>query len=62
METNGNEIAVHEIAQIKNYCLCMCDFPASATLGPFAEGEYLLEGIDVDGILLGIVPVTIGGS
>jgi hypothetical protein len=62
METNGNEITVYEIAQIKEYCLCMCDFPASATLGPFAEGEYLLEVIDVHGNSLGTIPVTIGGS
>jgi hypothetical protein len=62
MEINGNNITIREIAHIQNYCWCVCDFPASATLGPFAEGEYLLEAIDVDGSSLGTVSVTIGGS
>ena len=59
MESNGSEITVYEIAQIQNYCHCMCDFPVSATLGPFAKGEYLLEVIDVDGSSLGVIPVII---
>jgi len=60
MTVKGDLITIHEIEHTSSPCLCLCDYPTTATLGPFDEGEYLLEVIDVYGESLGVVPVTIG--
>ena len=58
-EVDGNKITLFETAQTGNVCICVCDFPAIAVLGPFAEGEYEFKVIDPDGNSLGTVPVVI---
>ncbi len=55
-------ITIYEIEHLTTPCFCICDYPTTATLGPFEPGDYLLEVIDIDGESLGIVEVTIGGT
>jgi len=53
-------IRIYEFEEMEG-CWCICDFPTTAMLGPFADGDYLFEVIDVYGDSLGVVLVTIGG-
>jgi len=53
-------ITIYEFEEMEG-CWCICDFPTTATLGPFPDGDYLFEVIEVYGNSLGVVPVTIGG-
>jgi hypothetical protein len=59
MTIDGDQIEIREIEHVSNPCRCICNYPTTATLGPFAPGQYLLEVIDIDGQSLGVVPVTI---
>lgn len=44
MEVSGNLITIYEHEELGEYaCLCICDFPVTATLGPFEPGIYTLE-------------------
>ncbi|MBA7619896.1 hypothetical protein ES703_27238 [subsurface metagenome] len=60
MTVEDNLITIYEIEHLTIPCDCICDFPVTATLGPFEEGNYLVEVIDVNGYSLGAVEVTIG--
>ncbi len=60
MTVEDNLITIYEIEHLTTPCLCMCQFPVTARLGPFEDGSYLVEVIDVDGHSLGVVEVTIG--
>ena len=62
MTVEDGLITIYEIEHLTTPCFCLCDYPTTATLGPFEPGTYLLEVIDIDGKSLGIVEVTIGGS
>ena len=42
-----------------SYCTCICQYPMSATFGPFDSGEYLFEIYDVGGGLIGQQAITI---
>ncbi|MDH4238652.1 MAG: hypothetical protein OEW48_03730 [Phycisphaerae bacterium] len=61
MTVEDGLITIYEIEHLTTPCFCICDYPTTATLGPFEPGIYLLEVIDIDGKSLGIVEVTIGG-
>ncbi|MHC4640174.1 MAG: right-handed parallel beta-helix repeat-containing protein [Planctomycetota bacterium] len=62
MTVEGNLITIYEIEQLVGVpCPCICDYPVTATLGPFEEGTYLVEVIGINGSSLGVVEVTIGG-
>jgi hypothetical protein len=61
MTVEGNQITIREIEHLTIPCDCMCDFPTTAILGPFEDGIYLVEVIDIYGSSLGIVIVIIGG-
>jgi hypothetical protein len=39
-------------------CPCYCDYPITATLGPFQPGSYTLDVYD-DGTFIGTTNVTI---
>lgn len=60
MTVEDNIITIREIEHTSSPCRCLCDYPTTAILGPFADGEYLLEVIDVYGNSLGVVEVTGG--
>jgi hypothetical protein len=62
MTVEDGLITIREIEHLTTPCFCICDYPTTATLGPFEPGIYLLEVIDIDGKSLGIVEVAIGGS
>jgi len=36
-------ITIQEIEYLTNPCRCICDYPVTATLGPFQPGIYTLE-------------------
>jgi hypothetical protein len=62
MTVEGNLITIYEIEDLEGVpCPCICDYPTTATLGPFEEGNYLVEVISINGGSLGVVEVTIGG-
>ena len=61
MTVEDNLITIYEIEHLTIPCDCICDYPVTATLGPFEEGNYLVEVVDVNGRSLGVVEVTIGG-
>jgi predicted outer membrane repeat protein len=60
-EINGNQITLYEIGY-GGMCDCDCNFPVTATLGPFDDGTYTVEVFDNYGQSLGTVQVVIGGS
>jgi hypothetical protein len=44
MDVIGNLITINEHEEIGEYpCPCMCDYPVTATLGPFEPGTYTFE-------------------
>ncbi|MHC4476758.1 MAG: hypothetical protein ACYTEL_14005 [Planctomycetota bacterium] len=57
---NGNQITLYEIGY-GGMCDCDCNFPVTATLGPFEPGTYTVEVFDNYGQSLGVVVVVIGG-
>ena len=61
MTVEGSQITILETQEMEG-CWCLCDFPATATLGPLADGTYTVEVIDPYGVSLGTVQVTIGQS
>jgi hypothetical protein len=62
MTVEDGLITIYEIEHLTTPCFCLCDYPTTATLGPFEDGNYLVEVIDVNGTSLGFVEVTIGQS
>jgi hypothetical protein len=62
MTVEGNLITIYEIENMIGVpCPCICDYPVTATLGPFEEGTYFVKVIGINGSSLGVVEVTIGG-
>jgi hypothetical protein len=60
MTVEGNLITIHEREYtIAGGCRCMCDFPVTATLGPFASGTYTLEVYEDYGGFIGSTTVNI---
>ncbi|UCF42224.1 MAG: LamG domain-containing protein [Planctomycetota bacterium] len=61
MELEDNLITIYEIEHTTMWCLCICDYPATATLGPFEPGTYTVEVYEeYYGGFIGSTTVTIG--
>ena len=58
MEVTDNQITIYEHAE-GGLCDCMCDFPVSATLGPFNAGTYTLEVYEDIGGFIGSTVVIV---
>jgi len=43
MTVEEDLITIYEIEYIPGVCFCICDYPVTATLGPFEPGTYTLE-------------------
>ncbi len=50
MTLDDNLITVFEKEYLTSPCYCNCEFPATATLGPFDDGAYTLEVYLLNGI------------
>ncbi|MBA7600379.1 hypothetical protein ES703_07429 [subsurface metagenome] len=61
MTVDGNLITIYEIEYLSYPCLCICDNPVTATLGPFEPGTYTLEVYQKEGYggFIGSTTVTI---
>jgi hypothetical protein len=59
MTVDGAIITVNEIEHTSMPCLCICDFPVTATLGPFEPGTYTLEVYEDWGGFIGSTVVII---
>ncbi|MHC4616248.1 MAG: hypothetical protein ACYTEQ_00705 [Planctomycetota bacterium] len=62
MTVEDNLIAVYEIEYTAGGCWCICDYPVTATLGPFESGTYTLEVYESWGGFIGSTTVTIGSG
>jgi len=62
MEVTGNVITLREGELLTTPCFCLCDYPVTAALGPFAPGVYLVcvEQETSAGSYSGQVEVTVG--
>jgi predicted outer membrane repeat protein len=60
MTVQDNLITIFEIEYTPSPCRCTCDFPVTATLGPFESGTYTLEVYEDYGGFIGSTTVTIG--
>jgi hypothetical protein len=61
MTVEDSIITIYETEYTPGGCYCICDYPVTATLGPFEDGTYTVEVFDNYGNSLGVVEVTIGG-
>jgi len=52
-------ITIYEIEYIPGVCFCICDYPVTATLGPFEPGTYTLEVYEDYGGFIGSTTVVI---
>ena len=60
MTVNGFLITIYENEELpQNPCLCICDYPVTATLGPFEAGTYILEVYEDFGGFIGSTTVII---
>jgi hypothetical protein len=59
MTVEGDLITVYEIEHTSVGCYCICDFPVTATLGPFVPGTYTLEVYEYCGGFIGSTIVII---
>jgi predicted outer membrane repeat protein len=60
MTVEEDLITINEIEHLMGVpCPCICDYPITATLGPFEPGSYTLE-VYQDGYFIGSTTVTIG--
>jgi len=62
MIVENNLIVIHEIEHLTRPCFCICDYPVTATLGPFEPGTYTLEVYEDYGGFIGSTVVTIGAA
>ncbi|MHC4574096.1 MAG: hypothetical protein ACYS76_08185 [Planctomycetota bacterium] len=62
MTVEGNIITVYETEYTPGGCWCICDYPVTATLGPFEPGTYTLEVYEDWGGFIGSTTVTIGSG
>ena len=58
MEIEDNQITIYEYAP-GGVCFCMCDWPVTATLGPFNAGFYIIDVYGNPGGFIGSTIVTI---
>jgi len=58
MEVTDNQITIYEHEE-GGLCDCMCNWPVTATLGPFEPGTYTLEVYEDWGGFIGSTIVTI---
>jgi len=59
MTVEGNLITIYETEYTPGGCWCICDYPITATLGPFEPGTYTLEVYEDHGGFIGSTTVTI---
>jgi hypothetical protein len=52
-------ITIYEIEYIPGVCFCICDYPVTATLGPFEPGTYILKVYEDWGGFIGSTTVVI---
>jgi hypothetical protein len=62
MTVKDNLITILEIEHTSFPCTCICDYPVTATLGPFEPGTYTLEVYEDYGGFIGSTTVTIGSG
>ena len=60
MEVENYAITLYETEETPNPCWCVCPYPVSAVLGPFAAGTYTVEVYEDYGGFIGSATVTIG--
>ena len=62
MTADDDLITIYEIEHLIGVpCPCICDYPITATLGPFQPGSYTLDVYD-DGTFIGTTTVTISSG
>jgi hypothetical protein len=59
MTVEGDLITIYEIEHTSMPCPCLCDFPITATFGPFEPGTYIFA-VYQNSSFIGITTVTIG--
>lgn len=59
MTVEDNLITIYEIEYTPGGCYCICDYPVTATFGPFEPGTYTLEVYEDWGGFIGSTTVTI---
>lgn len=59
MTVEDNLITLYELEYTPMPCYCICDFPITATLGPFASGTYTLDVYEDWGGFIGSTIVSI---
>ncbi len=59
MVVEENIIIIREIEYVSAPCFCICDYPVTATLGPFEPGVYTLEVYEDYGGFIGSTTVVI---
>jgi hypothetical protein len=63
MTVEGDLITIYEIEHTTMPCHCICEYPVTATLGPFEPGTYTLEvyqhNYSTDPVLIGSTTVTV---
>jgi hypothetical protein len=60
MTVEDNLITIYETEYTPGGCWCICDYPITATLGPFEPDTYILEVYEDWGGFIGSTVVTIG--
>ena len=59
MTLEDNLITIYETEYTPGGCWCICDYPVTATLGPFEPGSYTIEVYEDWGGFIGSTSVTI---
>jgi hypothetical protein len=59
MNVAGNLITINEREYAEYPCTCICDYPVTATMGPFGPGTYTLEVYEDYGGFIGSTTVII---
>jgi len=59
MTVEDNLVTIYEIEYIPGVCFCICDYPVTATLGPFEPDAYVLEVYEDWGGFIGSTSVVI---
>ncbi|MHC4624230.1 MAG: right-handed parallel beta-helix repeat-containing protein [Planctomycetota bacterium] len=62
MTVEDKLITVYETEYAPGGCWCICDYPVTATLGPFESGTYTFEVYEDWGGFIGSTSVTIGSG
>ncbi len=59
MMVEDHLITIQEIEYLSKPCLCICDYPVTATLGPFEPGSYTIEVYEDYGGFIGSTTIII---